>query len=369
MPAPDLHIICFAVPYPPDYGGAIDVWNRIRALQAEGVHLVLHCFVYGAFMPQPELREVAGEVHYYPRTIWPAFFKKGEPYIVTSRKHRRLLERLRADRAPILFEGMQTTAWLDDLGDRKRLLRAHNIEHQYYQRLSQYSRGLAAMMYTREAQCLENYEHTQAVKFDAVFGISPADTDWFARLGARTAFVPPFHGPLTADMEEGTGQYMLYQGDLSIEINQRALLELVRMLDGAVSLPLMVAGKSGPAAFETKIQSFSNLQRIPDVSIDRMATLIRQAQMIFIHSLHAEGMKLKLFPALYTGRFILANELSRTHTLLDEGIHFYQPESFARDVALFSKKSFTASDVTARKALLAQWPDDGQKARQIIRYL
>ena len=29
---PELHIVTFAVPFPANYGGAIDVWNRIAAV-------------------------------------------------------------------------------------------------------------------------------------------------------------------------------------------------------------------------------------------------------------------------------------------------------------------------------------------------
>ena len=44
---PELHIVTFAVPFPANYGGAIDVWNRIAALKRGGVRIHLHCFVYG----------------------------------------------------------------------------------------------------------------------------------------------------------------------------------------------------------------------------------------------------------------------------------------------------------------------------------
>ena len=42
-----LHIISFDVPYPPDYGGAIDVFYKLKALNQEGVKIHLHCFEYG----------------------------------------------------------------------------------------------------------------------------------------------------------------------------------------------------------------------------------------------------------------------------------------------------------------------------------
>ena len=42
-----LHIVSFDVPYPPDYGGAIDVYYKLKALHEEGIKIYLHCFEYG----------------------------------------------------------------------------------------------------------------------------------------------------------------------------------------------------------------------------------------------------------------------------------------------------------------------------------
>ena len=41
-----LHIISFTIPYPPNYGGAIDVFFKIKALHSYGVQVHLHCFSY-----------------------------------------------------------------------------------------------------------------------------------------------------------------------------------------------------------------------------------------------------------------------------------------------------------------------------------
>ena len=41
-----LNIICFDVPFPADYGGAIEEFYKIKSLHAAGVKIYLHCFVY-----------------------------------------------------------------------------------------------------------------------------------------------------------------------------------------------------------------------------------------------------------------------------------------------------------------------------------
>jgi hypothetical protein len=100
-----------------------------------------------------------------------------------------------------------------------------------------------------------------------------------------------------------------------------------------------------------------------------MIALIRQAQAILVHSLHAEGIKLKLFPALYHGRFVLANGLSATNTPLDEAIQFYENDTFDHVLTTTSQVFFDDQMLEKRKQILAAIPDDATKARQILRYL
>ena len=35
------------MPYPPNYGGVIDVFYKIKSLHAIGIKIILHCFKYG----------------------------------------------------------------------------------------------------------------------------------------------------------------------------------------------------------------------------------------------------------------------------------------------------------------------------------
>jgi len=367
---PDLHIIAFAVPYPANYGGAIDVWNRIRALHQEGVNIMLHCFVYSSFKPHDAIKEVVGEVHYYPRITWPALLSPGQPYIVSSRKNPLLLSRLNTDKAPILFEGIHTTGFVDELKGRKLMLRAHNIEYKYYADLARESYRLQYLFFQREALALEWYECNKARSFDAVFAISKYDDQWYCQKGAKSVFMPVFHGFEEITITEGRGKYLLYQGDLSIETNQKALIELLQHIPQDAQYPIVVAGLSGESTFEEKLLKYPNLRREVDVSEKKMAELIQDSQVVIIHSKHPSGMKVKIFPALYQGRFIVANENSITHTNLDKALHIYP---YVKDLGPLLKKlwplEFSAFQIAERAAILSQHPSDQEKAREIIRNL
>lgn len=367
---PDIHIISFGVPFPANYGGAIDVWNRIRALHQEGLKIVLHCFVYGSFKPHDAIKEVVYEVNYYPRIAWPAILSPGQPYIVASRKNPMLLAQLRKDNVPILFEGIHTTGYLDQLKGRKLLFRAHNIEHQYYAGLARESQRFEYLFFQREALALERYENNKAGTFDAIFAISKEDKVWFDAKGCKCIFSPVFHGFEAINVPSGRGKYLLYQGDLSVEMNQKSLLEVLKNIPEEDNYPIVVAGRAGDQRFEQKLIKNPNIQREIDVSSERMAELIKGAQIIIIHSRHPAGMKVKIFPALYQGRFIVANENSLTHTYLDKALHIYP---LVQNLGSLLKKlwplEFSSTQYAERASILSHLPSDQEKAKEIIKYL
>ena len=104
-----LNIVSFNVPYPPDFGGAIDVFYKLKALSEAGVQIYLHTYEYGRGRP-PELDKYCEKVYYYKRDR--SFWKNLQlsPFIVTSRKNKELINNLIATGAPVIFEGIHTTA-------------------------------------------------------------------------------------------------------------------------------------------------------------------------------------------------------------------------------------------------------------------
>ncbi len=331
---------------------------------------MLHCFVYGSFKPHDAIKEVVAEVHYYPRIAWPAILSPGQPYIVASRKNPLLLARLKMDNSPILFEGIHTTGYVDDLKGRKVILRAHNIEHQYYAGLARDSQRFAYLFFQREALALERYEDNHAGSFDTVMAISNKDKEWYEVKGSNCVFLPVFHGFETINVSSGRGKYLLYQGDLSVEMNQKSLLEVLKNIPSEDNYPVIVAGRSGDQGFEQKLMKYPNIKREIDVSSDRMSELIRDAQIIIVHSRNPAGMKVKIFPALYQGRFIAANENSLTHTDLDKALHIYP---LVQNLGSLLKKlwplEFSSTQYAERVSILSHLPSDQEKAKEIIKYL
>ena len=85
MPDKYLHIVSFDIPYPPNYGGVIDVWYKLKFLHMKGVKIILHCYEYPGRDRSEKLNELCEKVYYYPRLLGLRSALSLKPYIVSSR--------------------------------------------------------------------------------------------------------------------------------------------------------------------------------------------------------------------------------------------------------------------------------------------
>ena len=138
-----LHIVSFDVPYPPNYGGVIDVFYKIKTFKEKGIHVHLHCFEYGRG-EQPELLKYCESVTYYKRNMSPLGVFSKVPFIVKSRISKELKSNLLSNSFPILFEGLHTCYLLKDkeLKNRVKIFRESNIEHEYYGHLAKSEKNI-----------------------------------------------------------------------------------------------------------------------------------------------------------------------------------------------------------------------------------
>ena len=171
-PSRRFHVVSLQVPFPPDYGGVIDIYYKLKALKKMGYETWLHTFQYDRSRAE-QLNEVAARVSYYPRHRSVIRQLSHIPYIVSSRHCSKLLDDLLSDNAPILFEGLHCCAFLSDkrLKDRIKLVRTHNIEHEYYKELSRKTSGWKKLYYELEAVKLAKYEKI-LLHADAILAIS-----------------------------------------------------------------------------------------------------------------------------------------------------------------------------------------------------
>jgi hypothetical protein len=155
-----LHIVDLDVPYPPNYGAAIDMYCRLKTLHHLGVRIILHCFDYGRGKPA-KLKNYCQQIHYYKRKSILQFPFRHDPYIVYSRSNKELFDRLFADNFPVLLEGVHTCGVLMDARYKNKpfYVRMHNVEHEYYEYLAKAStEKLKKYYYQKESERLKVFE-------------------------------------------------------------------------------------------------------------------------------------------------------------------------------------------------------------------
>lgn len=303
-----LHIISFDVPLPADYGGAIDVFYRLKALHELGVKITLHCYEYGRGESK-ELEKYADMVIYYPRRKRLMDVVDKLPFIVKTRSSRALMRNLLFDKHPILFEGLHTTFMLNDerLNDRIRMVRTHNIEHEYYGALAKLATGFRKKFYQSEARKLKAYE--PRLKFAThIFAIKEDDAFYFKQYCKNTHVLPACASTESGSSED-TLPYCLFQGNLSVPENEQGLIWLIANVFAPYNLTnkLKVAGKR-PS--ETIVQHCKqhNIQLIANPNDAEMHELIQEARVHVFHSDQDTGVKLKVVNALRSPGAILANQ-------------------------------------------------------------
>ncbi len=301
-----LHIVCLDVPFPADYGGAIDMFYRIQALHSLGLNLTIHVFEYGRGK-QPEL-EKYGTVKYYKRTksIFHLFSKR--PFIVQSRMSKELLKELNLDDDPILFEGLHTCGMLEFAAIQHRMTfaRMHNVEHEYYRGLTMGSSVLKRWFFRLEARKLQKYESILS-KAKHIFVIKESETSHFAKHQENTHFLPASFPPIEGRFA-AIKRYGLIHGNLSVSENEQSVYWILNTLQKVMdpTFPIIVAGKNPSKRLVTFCEKM-NVHVLANPSEKQLDTLIQEAQIHLLHTNVSSGIKLKLLASIHSAGHVLVN--------------------------------------------------------------
>jgi hypothetical protein len=307
-----LHIVAMDVPFPPDYGGVIDVFYKVKALSELGIKIYLHCFQYGREQ-QTALEQYCEKVYYYPRKTGLRGLSFKLPYMMYSRRDNQLLHNLVTIEAPILLEGVHCAYYLNHpaLLQRKIFLRNQNIETDYFKQLQYRTSNLIAKAYYYvESKLLERIERKMQ-RADAFLTVSEADYEHFKKMYPSHihAYIPSFTEPFNIDdIPHGKGKYILYQGNLGHPENHEAARYIISEI--AAVLPeyeFVFAGKSPQPSLMVLGDKFDNVRIVANPSMETMDTLLLEAHIHLLFTFQATGLKLKLLAAIRKGRFIIAN--------------------------------------------------------------
>lgn len=350
-----LHIVSFDIPYPANYGGAIDVYYKLEALHREGVKIILHNFQYGGRKRESALNALCDKVFYYPRNNNKTGILSSKPFIVVSRSSDELLKRLAADAHPVLFEGIHTCMYLahPTLAHKKLFVRTHNIEHEYYNGLAQAESDPLKMLYFQsESRKLKRFEKNLS-HAAGILTISKNDELHFSQINSNICTVSAFHPSEKIYIQHGLGSFALYHGSLDVSENNRAALYLVNEVFSNLDYPLVIAGNKPSKELRAAVKKYNHIELKDNLGTDDFSRLVAEAQINILPTFQATGIKLKLLLALHEGRHLLVNTPMVQNTGIEELCHIADsPAEMKSMINKLGKQEISAATLEQRKKIL-----------------
>lgn len=356
MPDRHIHVVSFSIPYPPTYGGVIDVYYKLKAFDEVGIKVHLHCYEYNRNQVK-HLSDICETVHYYKRNVSKANLFSSTPYIVVSRNSTELITNLLKDNYPILFEGLHTCFFLDDkrLKNRRKIVRMHNIEHIYYLHLARVEKNLFKRYYFfNEAGKLKTYQNILK-KADGIAAISKNDTIHLEKRFKNVKTVGAFHPYNYIKIKKGSGSYCLYHANLEIGENNEAALFLIKKVFASLTIPLIITGHKPSTELKEEIANYKHITLIANPEADEMQRLIRNAHIHILPTFQSTGIKLKLYAALFNGRYCITNSLMAKDTGLEQlCIIKDTPDEMKAAIQHYIKLPFEQEEITKREEILVK---------------
>lgn len=353
-----VHVVCLDAPSPPNYGGAIDIFYKVKALAEAGNGIILHYFDYKPRRDAGGLERYCQAVHTYRRrsviTTPPLLLS----HVIGSRINAGLIKNLNRDNHCILLEGLHCAGIVPYVDSSRIVLRMHNNEPAYYQQLAKASGNWIQKLYFKaETGLLHRYQ--QRLPKDVKLAcLSAYDASVFEKdYGfARTHFIPCFVPWQKLNTRPGTGTYCLYHGNMTVAENNAAALWLLQEIFHRLPVPLVIAGKGVSTELMTAAATYAHVSVRNNPGADELAKLIEEAHVHVLPSLNRTGVKLKLLNALFNGRHCLTNTAGVAGSGIGAGVVVEDSaKTFADRIQILMDTPFTAENAALRGDVLERY--------------
>ena len=353
---------------PANYGGVIDIYYKIKALHQQGVKVHLHCFEYGR-AEALGLESICEKVYYYKRKMNKQYLFNSLPFVVVTRSSEKMMDVLLRDKHPILFEGLHCCFHLTDerIKDRVKIVRTHNIEHDYYKNLEKVEKSLFRKLYFgMEATKLKRFERV-INKVSYVAAISPADAEELSGRYKNVHHIMAFHPNEKVVIHEGIGTFCLYHGNLEVGENNEAAMYLVNEVFSKIKTPLVIAGRKPSIALINAVANHPHISIKANINTSEIDELIKEAQINVLPTFQATGIKLKLLVALFKGRHCLVNAPMVANTGLEDLCSIQNdPAAMAQEITRLFSLPFDMNEMHTREEILSEHFSNTRNGKKLI---
>jgi glycosyltransferase involved in cell wall biosynthesis len=252
------------------------------------------------------------------------------------------------------------------------LVRLHNVEFEYYHQLAKSTQSFFKKIYFFiESKLLKRYEAVIAHKVK-LLAVNEKDKRIYQNefLAKDVVFLTVFLPFNEVKSKTGKGTFCLYQGNLSVPENEKAVAWLLKNVFNDLKMDFVVAGKNPSAFLKKLLKQNEKACLIENPSEEKMEELITNAHIHLLPSFNATGIKIKLLNALFNGRFIITNQASLQGTGLETLCEIaVTPQDYKEIIQQLSTKLFSEEDILKRKEILQSEYNTHKNVQQLIQWI
>ena len=346
-------ILSNKLPFPLKDGGAIATFNMLKALATAGNQLTLltfntkkHFFPIDKFPDTeiPELKLYSVNINTQPK-IFPAlqnFLLSSKPYIAERFycKHfidalKKLLRKQQFDL--IQIEGLYMLQYIPIIRANSKSLisyRAHNIEYEIWQQLSENKKNKLKRLYLDNlSRRIKKYELSIINQYDILIPISEKDALFFQKNGNKK---PLFVSPVGFDTEQFKSYdkivhkpKLYFLGSLDWLPNREGLLWFIdncwnRLTEIYPEIELHIAGRNAPPDFATQIKH-KNISFHGEV--EDAHAFIKDKSIMIVPLLSGSGMRVKIIEAFFMQKAVVSTKLGAAGTESTDNKHLLIAEN------------------------------------------
>lgn len=383
--------LCLRVPYPPNDGATIAMYNLGQSLIEAGAQVkalsfnTKKHFVANDKISKEYKQAVSLETVYLDATVNPLhaflnFFKSGESYNIKrfySEEFDVALKKIlvNASYDIVQLEGLFLTPYIDTIRRHSKAricLRAHNVEFIIWKRLAAAATNPLKKKYLSFlAERLKNYETSLINSYDAVVALTAEDKNLMQNMGCtRPMHIAPI-GIDTAkyDIDNNESDFSLFHlGSMDWLPNIEAVTWFLNNVWDSIkaeipNIRLHLAGKSMPQ----KIKKMADKNLFVYDRIDNAKKFMLGKPVMIVPLLSGGGMRVKIIEGLAMGKIVISTSVG------SEGIDYADgnniliadtPQKFTEQVISVYRNSELQKKIKAAAKILASEKYDNKKIGQ-----
>jgi polysaccharide biosynthesis protein PslH len=304
------------------------------------------------------------------------FFFSSRPYnaerFISKAFNDKLAEILRAEQFDIIqLEGLYLASYIDMIRSHSKakiVMRAHNIEHEIWERSVRHQKGMKKIYLEHLAGRIRQMELYYLDQYDAILPITSRDEKMLKNLGCNLpSHVVPTGVNATELLPDHSGlefPSVFHIGALDWMPNQEGLLWFFnhvwgKILDKYPELKFYLAGRNAPEHF--KSLPYKNVIYVGEV--ENAYDFIRSKAVMIVPVLAGSGMRIKIIEGMALGKAIVTTPVGTEGIATTHGKDIFisdNPDEFALSVCqLIGDRNFYLEiGENARKFVTARYDND-----------